>query len=63
MQDSEITIGTKVVIKEAQQSAPLNGAVAVVVEIRDVDHTPLYLVEVYDAQYWYRAYDLAPAQS
>ena len=59
--DAEITIGMPVVIREAQKSAPLNGAIAKVVAIGESDHAPFYTVEVYGAHYDFRAYDLEAA--
>jgi len=62
MKDEQISIGTKVKIQEAQRSAPLNGAIATVVEIGEYDHAPIYIVEVYGARYTFRAYDLEEAE-
>lgn len=62
MQDSEINVGMRVKIQEAQQSAPLNGAVGTVVEIGEFDHAPICTVEVYGASYRFRAYELQEAR-
>ena len=61
MQDSEITIGAQVRVNEDQQSAPLNGAVGTVIEIGESDNAPIYTIEVYGAQYRFRAYELNAA--
>lgn len=58
MQDEQIGVGMQVIIREDQDSAPLNGAVATVVMIGEFDNAPLYTVEVYGATYRFRAYEL-----
>ncbi len=60
--DDQITVGMQVEIRESQQSAPLNGAVATVVEVSEADHAPIAIVEVYGRRYAFRAYDLREAR-
>lgn len=63
MTDDQITIGTRVMIQEAQKSAPLNGAIGTVVEIGAYDEAPTYLIALYGATYGpFRAYDLQEAE-
>lgn len=56
--DDQITLGMQVIIQEAQNSAPFNGAVGTVVEIGEADHAPIYTVDLYGGRYSFRAYDL-----
>lgn len=57
-----IEIGTQVEIQEDQDSAPLNGATGIVVAVREYDHAPVYVVEVYGARYSFRDYELGEAR-
>lgn len=62
MNDNQISIGTQVVVNEDQHSAPLNGAVGTVVEIKEYDNAPVYTVSVYGATYGgFRAHELKEA--
>lgn len=61
MTDAEIQVGTRVKVQEAQQSAPLNGAIGTVVAVAEFDDAPIYTVDLYGGQYRFRAYELEPA--
>ncbi len=62
MTDNQITIGTQIAVNEDQHAAPLNGAIATVVEIKQYDNAPVYTIAVYGATYGgFRAYELKNA--